>query len=394
MPERIRKTLAISPPTDSRKTASSEGRVALPRVAPSRITLPKASTSASVLQGQAISRVLRDSILPSVEALGLSRVVLARPHLVPQDLPTGITLSERGPLGPAVRRRGHITNVVARWPEDEMEALRFPCLCFIYEGEADIPIGDVILHCTAGSVILIPSDVPLTQGREAHWCRPHIHKAYSDIFWLHLRPFGAQCHLCHTRGELHESGSYGKNYVVADRQLFPLAAQLIEELDLKRPFFESVGAAHLLTLICLLLRTGPSEDPEVDEAIVRGTELARRDFSDSAMVVQQAQHFIENNLAKPFDLQDIARASYVSRARLAQLFRSELGQTVWEYVTERRLREAKTMLADTDLYVYDVARLSGFGRPSHFFARFAELTGMAPGEFRRQARTQSTKKRR
>lgn len=363
---------------------------------PQRAALPadsselvEAERSAAVAAyGLTISRIVSREILPHVEKEGTGRVLLAGPHVEKSDLPAGITVSRRGPVGRAVRRRGHITNVIARYPDDAMEALRFPCFCFVYGGEADIPVGDAIVHCRAGHAILIPPGMPLTAGHGPHWCRPNADKAYSDILWMHLLPFGAQCHLCHTRGAEHRSDSMNRQYAVANRQLFTLAEQMIQELSEDRPYSTEIASLCFSMLLHLFLRSG-GQDSQKTAPEPAPPESARRDQGDPLMIVQRAQQHIKSNLGKPLSLESIARAAYVSRARLTSLFRSQLNQTVWEYVTECRIREAKTMLSETNIYVYDIARLCGFSHQSHFFVRFAEATGMAPGEYRNQTKRQA-----
>lgn len=297
-------------------------------------------------------------------------------------------MSSRGPLGRSVRRRGHTTNSVIYFPDDEMEALRFPSFCFVYDGEADIPVGDAMLHCPAGYAIVIPPGVALSEGGGPHWSRPHLEKATSDILWLHILPFGAQFHLCHTRGAHHESESYHHQYIVPHRRLFPIAEQLIEELETAQPFSQPIVSALLLTILHLIRRHISSGSKSM-LAQSSGTAAPDPDFNDPSAVVRRAQTFIGDNLEKPLSLATIARNAYVSRARLAQSFKDQLGQTVWAYVTQRRLQEAKTMLEESSIFVHDIARLCGFKHQSHFFARFEESEGTTPGEYRKRAQRKS-----
>ena len=367
---------------------------------PVRTRSPKASVSetnrkaaASPQKGHILSKILRDQVVPVIEKHGVSRVLFGREHLAGASIPPGITISNRGSLGREVRRRGHDLTVLARWPEDEMEAPRFPCICFVYAGEADITVGDSIVHCPAGHLILIPPGVPMTSGSTGHWYRPHVEKVSSDIFWMQPRPFGAECHTCHTRGLQHESGGYGRHYVVTSRHLLPLVERLVEELSEERPFAATVGSSYLLALFSLVQRHC-GEDPLQSSSSALLEDLASNDLSDPQQVIRRARQHIESNLGHHLTLETIARSAYVSRARLAQIFKTHLQQTVWDYVVERRLAEAKSMLAETDLNINVVSRLSGFNHPSHFFARFAELTGMSPGEFRRIGKSQVKKNRR
>lgn len=319
--------------------------------------------------------------------------MLAEPRLTKKELPEGVRLLRRVALGPPVWRHSRALHGGACWPDQQTEAWRFPSLSFIYAGEADLTVGDAILQCAHGITILTPPGVPRASGLGAHWHRAQPERASSDIFWLHLRPFGAEFHVCHTRGTSHESGWRDKRYTVADGRLFPLVEQLLEEMRSTRPLRETVAASCLLTLLCLLQRHWDEASVDTSRAGLSRNPVGKTG-DDPTLALQRAQAFVEANLREPLTLQLIAHAAYVSRSRLAQIFRGELKQTVWEYVTARRLEEAKTMLAETDLLIEDVARLSGFGRPSHFFTRFAHLVGVSPGEYRRQAKRHAVRKRR
>ena len=119
---------------------------------------------------------------------------------------------------------------------------------------------------------------------------------------------------------------------------------------------------------------------ELDSSVLAGED----ELSGSHQTVTRAKEYIRENLGKELSLQEIARASYVSRAHLAKLFRSEMGMTVWEYVTKLRVVEAKLLLSETDISVYDVGRLLGYSGVAYFSARFNQATGCSPSVYREE----------
>jgi AraC-like DNA-binding protein len=343
------------------------------------------STPALSPERQALAQILREQIIPIIAEHGQQRLVLGRQTVSRKDLPAEVGLARIGPPGRATRKRGRDSIVLTRWPDDGMEALRFPGICFVTEGEADIRIGDAVLHCPAGYGILFPAGVPRSAGHRAHWLRPHPEKAHSDIVWVNFNSSGATCHRCQTRGVKHLS-DYGWYSVIIDRRLLTLTEYLADELEQKSQSFEPVGNAYLTAIFNLLLRHMSSAPAPARPGRVSPGNLEHGVAPRPEVVLSRAQSYIENHLSYHMTLQDIAHAAYVSRARLAQIFREQLAQTVWEYVTQRRLEEAKTMLAQTDLYIYRIAYLAGFASPTTFAARFKEIVGMSPAEYRRQAK--------
>jgi AraC-like DNA-binding protein len=329
----------------------------------------------------AILRLLEENITSSLERDGVSNVVLGQNHIKERELPEGVNLTRQGPpAGEVVRPRGYIYIRVAQWAEAGMEALRFPCFIFIYGGEADIPVGDAVLHCPKNTIIVVPPGVPHTQGLSSHWNRPGLENASSDILWITTSIIGAELHLCHTRGQNHDNEQHSR---LLDRRLLPLAEQLILELESSLPFSKELAKHNFLTLLYMLQRHG--RDTMAWKTADDAYNSSYEPDTPSA-IINRAKVHIDRHIADDLSLESIARGAYVSRARLTQLFRDETQQTVWDYVTARRIQEARTTLEETNICVRDVARLCGFSHQSHFFARFAEANGMTPGEWRKRAR--------
>ena len=66
------------------------------------------------------------------------------------------------------------------------------------------------------------------------------------------------------------------------------------------------------------------------------------------------------------------------------LFRRYVGRTPNEYLTERRLEEAKRLLADTAGSVAEIARVCGFSSSSYFISVFRRRFGETPRAYRAQ----------
>lgn len=376
----------------TRKRLRESGVVARP-------TAASHSSESNGHAGSTLPAVLSEKIIPWVTEHGISRMVLAKPPLTTDALPSGVRVSRRSlrehPVkGRPVKSRGsRVRGVNARWPEDAQHALRFPYSCFVLEGEADFTIGDTVIHCPQGHGLLIPPGVPLPDGTRPHWERANIASAHSNIFWMLLWPFGAECHLCRTRGAAHEGGGFGERGYVADRQLFLLGEMLLDEMTQRRQQFETLSGAYLLSLLVLLHRHLENAEALPRPPLPSCIDSKDQDFvSDPDLTVSRAQKYIQDNLGKTLSLQEIAHAAYVSRARLAQLFQTQAGMTVWEYVTVRRIEEAKLLLQSTDISIDNVGRIIGFPQATHFCTRFSQLVGQSPGSFRKQQKEKQRKK--
>ncbi|WP_344853687.1 AraC family transcriptional regulator [Pedobacter jeongneungensis] len=66
-----------------------------------------------------------------------------------------------------------------------------------------------------------------------------------------------------------------------------------------------------------------------------------------------------------------------------------LGQTVYQLVMDRRLREARKLLVRSEIGIREVAAGAGFKNVSCFSRFFKGMTGMSPRAYRYQARRNS-----
>lgn len=99
--------------------------------------------------------------------------------------------------------------------------------------------------------------------------------------------------------------------------------------------------------------------------------------------IRRALSFLEDHLASPLTVADLARSVGYSPAHLHALFRSHLNQTPHQVLLARRLDRARHLLATTELYAREVALRTGFSDPVTFTRAFRREVGQTPLEYRR-----------
>ncbi|OEC61813.1 helix-turn-helix domain-containing protein [Pseudomonas sp. ENNP23] len=92
--------------------------------------------------------------------------------------------------------------------------------------------------------------------------------------------------------------------------------------------------------------------------------------------------YIEEHLAEPLSLGELAAFSALSEYHFARMFRESFGLPPHQYVLARRLAHARHLLAHTTLPLGEVALACGFSSASHFSNRFRRALGGTPGEYR------------
>jgi AraC family transcriptional activator of pobA len=96
--------------------------------------------------------------------------------------------------------------------------------------------------------------------------------------------------------------------------------------------------------------------------------------------------FIEERYRERISLKDVARAVSLSRGHLTTVVRRKTGRTVQEWISERRMAEARRLLVETDLSVEEVGRRVGYGESGYFVRSFRRTHGSTPLGWRRAGR--------
>ena len=101
--------------------------------------------------------------------------------------------------------------------------------------------------------------------------------------------------------------------------------------------------------------------------------------------LRRARDLIDRGYAEPLDLDAMAGEAGYSRSHFARAFTAAYGETPRTYLTRRRIERAKTLLRTANLSVTEVCFLVGFASLGSFSARFRELVGRSPSEYRADA---------
>ena len=91
---------------------------------------------------------------------------------------------------------------------------------------------------------------------------------------------------------------------------------------------------------------------------------------------------IERRYPEPLSLRDVARAVNLSPGHLTTTVRRRTGRTVLEWITERRMVQARRLLAATTLPVGEIGRQVGYPDAGYFARSFGRVHGVSPARWR------------
>lgn len=112
----------------------------------------------------------------------------------------------------------------------------------------------------------------------------------------------------------------------------------------------------------------------------------RRSPLDELVRLRRARDRMDREFAEPLDVDAVARDAGMSAGHFSRQFRAAYGESPYSYLMTRRVERAMALLRGTDRRVTDICFEVGCASLGTFTTRFAELTGLSPGAYRRAAR--------
>jgi transcriptional regulator GlxA family with amidase domain len=100
--------------------------------------------------------------------------------------------------------------------------------------------------------------------------------------------------------------------------------------------------------------------------------------------VRRALLLMEQNLARPIAVADIARELGLSARQLERLCRQHMGMAPASLYRQLRMRYANWLIENTDRSVTDIANEAGFADCAHFSRQFKDAYGLSPSTRRLQ----------
>jgi AraC-like DNA-binding protein len=166
-------------------------------------------------------------------------------------------------------------------------------------------------------------------------------------------------------------------------QLFHFPCMAVPERSYREPFktllrlFDSSRIADrmkaLSALISLLV-------PFFEHLNMEEMENRSREFGRMLPAVK----FIEENLARPISLEELAEKVFLDPVYFSNLFCKVMGRPPIQYVNLRRVHRAREMLLFSDLSVVEIGARAGFEDPFYFSRVFSRFEGISPAQYRKK----------
>lgn len=121
------------------------------------------------------------------------------------------------------------------------------------------------------------------------------------------------------------------------------------------------------------------------EMVQRYTLLAKKhSLRGYSPLVRRVMVNIESDLSADLSLRSQAKLLGINPSYLSTVFKKETGQTLTEYVTEKRIRQAVSLLSSTNMQIQTVAEYCGITDLCYFTKIFKKVMGMTPTQYRNE----------
>lgn len=241
-----------------------------------------------------------------------------------------------------------------RWRVEAMRSYSADLLLWFTRGQGRITVGGVTRGYGPHNVVFVPAGTM------------HAFHISNQVFGTAVFfPVNHDLHLPHAPLHLRIRDA------MAQGEITSVLEQMNREAEQDRP-----GRGRALIHQAGLLGVWLERQQNVNEDALAPTDASRR-------LARRFSALVEQEFQTPMSVSDYAEKLGVTSTHLTRVCKETCGRTASEFLSDRKIAEARRLLADTALPVKDIASGLGFTSPAYFTRAFQQRAGQAPMAFRR-----------
>lgn len=110
------------------------------------------------------------------------------------------------------------------------------------------------------------------------------------------------------------------------------------------------------------------------------------DNGGNSRKIRQAVEYIEQNYANDLNMAVVSNHISMNYSLFSYSFKQYTGSNFVNFLKDIRMREARKLLADTDMRIIEISQKVGYDNEKHFMKLFKASYGVSPSEYRRNVR--------
>lgn len=222
---------------------------------------------------------------------------------------------------------------------------------YIVDGKADVILTNGVIHMTKGTFYLIPAFSIKSVN---------VLTETLDHMWVHFTVSGETSRYIETTGS-------DFCYAAREGDIFAFD-RILELFDGGHSEALSKNAAAT-GLLCYLFANF-----FIDKEIYASKEKAR---------FMPVLKYIDEHLSEKLDNDELCKLVFLSRVYFSNLFTKNFQKSPKQYVQEKRMMTAASLLVSTDKPIKEIAEAVGYYDDSYFNRSFVRYTHMTPGHYRK-----------
>ena len=124
------------------------------------------------------------------------------------------------------------------------------------------------------------------------------------------------------------------------------------------------------------------------EHMRRSSSGSRPERSEHGQALSSARlrrvfEYVDAHLDEGISLSTLAHQSGTSTFHFSRLFKRRTGIAPHQFIIQKRIERARSLLSDADFSINEVAFRCGFSQLSHFTSTFRRTVGVSPSAYRR-----------
>lgn len=114
-------------------------------------------------------------------------------------------------------------------------------------------------------------------------------------------------------------------------------------------------------------------------------EMKLRNEGKKSHFINKFQEYMKEHYMENISLEDVANHFMLAPSYCSRLIKESMGSNFTQILQEERMKEAKELLRQTDMHIYEVAVHVGYSDVKYFNRVFKTSVGMTPQQFRRES---------
>lgn len=253
-------------------------------------------------------------------------------------------------------------------PKVDLHAHGYYEFYFFQEGNVQMQIGDILYPVRYGDIMLIPPHVahrPIIKDDE------HPYRRF--VFWI--------------------SQEYCNHLL----QSSPDYAYIMQYVEIEKKYIFHTDQTAFHTIQSKLLRLLEEMHSQkfgrdaqisvcINDLVLNLNRLAYEQNTPSkkyseTVLYQRLTEYIEDHIEEDLSLETLAKMFYVSKYHIAHVFKDNIGISIHQYITKKRLNLCKDAISGR-ISITDAYHMFGFGDYSSFYRAFKKEFGISPKDYR------------